>query len=54
VSRWRATRRASRARVPGRDLPDQLLKDGAKRILLEAESVERNVKMITNAVIELR
>ena len=49
-----AGRLAERALGPGETYRIKYWKDGAKRILLEAESVERNVKMITNAVVELR
>jgi hypothetical protein len=42
------------AGYPGETYRIKYWKDGDKRILLEAESVERNVKMITNAVVELR
>jgi len=39
---------------PGETYRISWWKDGDKRILLEAESVERNAKIISNAVIELR
>src|SRR5215510_13308926 len=52
VARYQA--RFATPGYPGETYRIKYWKDGAKRILLEAESVERNVKMITNAVVELR
>ena len=52
VARYQA--RFAGVAFPGETYRISYWKDGAKRILLEAESVERNVKMITNAVVELR
>jgi acyl dehydratase len=52
VARYQA--RFASPGFPGETYRINYWKDGASRILLEAESVERNVKMITNAVIELR
>jgi acyl dehydratase len=51
VARYQA--RFAGVAFPGETYRIQYWKDGAKRILLEAESVERNAKIISNAVIEL-
>jgi acyl dehydratase len=52
VARYQA--RFAGVAFPGETYRIKYWKDGAKRILLEAESVERNAKIISNAVIELR
>jgi acyl dehydratase len=52
VARYQA--RFAGVAFPGETYRIKYWKDGAKRILLEAESVERSAKIITNAVIELR
>jgi acyl dehydratase len=52
VARYQA--RFATPGYPGETYRIKYWKNGAKQILLEAESVERNVKMITNAVVELR
>jgi acyl dehydratase len=51
VKRYQA--RFAGVAFPGETYRIKYWKDGAKRILLEAESVERNAKIISNAVIEL-
>jgi acyl dehydratase len=51
VARYQA--RFAGVAFPGETYRIKYWKDGAKRILLEAESVERNAKIISNAVIEL-
>ncbi len=51
ISRYRA--RFAGVAFPGETYRVKHWKDGEKRILLEAESVERDAKIITNAVIEL-
>src|SRR5262245_10513680 len=51
VSRYQA--RFAGVAFPGETYRIKYWKDGAKRILLEAESVERNAKIISNAIIEL-
>jgi acyl dehydratase len=52
VARYQA--RFAGVAFPGETYRIKYWKDGAKRVLLEAESVERNAKIISNAVIELR
>ena len=52
VARYQA--RFAGVAFPGETYRIKYWKDGAKRILLEAESVEREAKIISNAVIELR
>jgi acyl dehydratase len=52
VARYQA--RFAGVAFPGETYRIKYWKDGARRILLEAESAERNAKIITNAVIELR
>jgi acyl dehydratase len=52
VARYQA--RFAGVAFPGETYRIAYWKDGAKRILLEASSVERNAKIISNAVIELR
>jgi acyl dehydratase len=52
VARYQA--RFAGVAFPGETYRISYWKDGAKRILLEAASVERNAKIISNAVIELR
>jgi len=52
VARYQA--RFAGVAFPGETYRIKYWKDGAKRVLLEAESVERSAKIITNAVIELR
>jgi acyl dehydratase len=51
VKRYQA--RFAGVAFPGETYRIKYWKEGAKRILLEAESVERNAKIISNAVIEL-
>jgi acyl dehydratase len=51
VARYQA--RFAGVAFPGETYRISYWEDGAKRILLEAESVERNAKIISNAVIEL-
>jgi acyl dehydratase len=52
VSRYQA--RFAGVAFPGETYRVKYWKDGDQRILVEAESVERDAKIITNAVIELR
>jgi acyl dehydratase len=52
VARYQA--RFAGVAFPGETYRVSYWKDGAKRILLEAASVERDAKIISNAVIELR
>ena len=52
VARYQA--RFAGVAFPGETYRISYWKDGAKRILLEAASVERDAKIISNAVIELR
>src|SRR5262245_58020583 len=52
VARYQA--RFAGVAFPGETYRISYWKDGAKRILLEAASAERNAKIISNAVIELR
>ncbi len=52
VARYQA--RFAGVAFPGETYRIAYWKDGAKRILLEASSVERSAKIISNAVIELR
>jgi acyl dehydratase len=52
VARYQA--RFAGVAFPGETYRISYWKDGARRILLEAASVERNAKIISNAVIELR
>ena len=52
VARYQA--RFAGVAFPGETYRIKYWKDGAKRILIEASSVERSAKIISNAVIELR